>query len=281
MDYFEITCKFPYNRERAEFLIGLLASIGFDGFIENEEGIQAYIPADKFNTDQLARLEYPGMESSPVIFEKHLIAEQNWNQTWESSYEPVLIGGICLVRAPFHPPAREAVYDLVIEPKMSFGTAHHETTAMMIELLLQSEVKNKTVLDMGCGTGVLAILASMKGAGKVFAVDNDRWAYENSIENVRKNNVTNCSVLFGDASILGNERFDVILANINRNILVAGIPNYTDMLNPGGTLTVSGFTVTDEALILETATNNGLVSVRKMNKGEWAAIMFRNMNPTN
>ena len=172
----------------ADLIMAALGELGFESFVENENGLLAYIPAPDFDVSILNNQELWPEGSSPY-YTWQIIEDQNWNAVWESNFEPVIIDGRCMVRAPFHPKNNDIEFDIEIEPKMSFGTAHHETTAQIISLLLNTDVKSKTVLDMGCGTGVLAILAAMKGASEITAIDNDEWAYRNSVENTEKNNL--------------------------------------------------------------------------------------------
>ncbi len=200
--------------------------------------------------------------------------DKDWNAAWEANYEPVLIDGKCYIRAPFHAPMPEAEYEIVIEPKMSFGTAHHATTAQMVSYLLETDVRGKAVLDMGAGTGVLAILATMKGASPVTAIDNDEWAYRNGIENAQHNHCEQLKVLLGDASLLGDERYDIILANINRNILLQDIPQYVQCMNDKALLFLSGFYEEDLPALRYCCAQNGMRYLDHKTKDKWVAARF-------
>lgn len=274
MDYIEVTCHFPVSQETTEILTSVLSALGFEGFLEEEDHLVAYIPKQNFTPELLDPLKFPGDLPFTVRFSVQHIAEQNWNRQWESSYEPVLIMNTCQVRAPFHPSLQGTTYDIVIEPRMSFGTAHHDTTKLMIEELLQLDLKGKCVLDMGCGTGVLAILADKKGAARVIAVDNDEWAISNATDNLRKNNTSSCSVYPGDASAAGKDDFDLILANINRNTLLMDLPLYARGLRKNGLLILSGFYPEDATLINQAAQASELEMNHIQTKGDWALIQY-------
>ena len=223
MNYIEASFKIEPSNPGTEILIAQLSLIGYESFMETEDGVQAYIQEPNFELGKLQGLPILEMGGFEVSFTHQLIPEQNWNKVWESNYDSVLIKEKVYIRAPFHNEIENIPFSILINPKMSFGTAHHETTSSMIELMLDEDMKQSSVLDMGCGTGVLAILSELMGAKSVLAIDNDEWAYNNSLENIRNNKCKNISVLLGDSSLLENERFDFILANINRNILVENI----------------------------------------------------------
>lgn len=259
----------------AELLMAMLADIGFESFTENDDGtLSAFIQSPLFTAELSARLgsgEFSGFLQS---FRIDRIADQNWNAVWESNFEPVLIDGQCFVRAPFHEPIKGIEFDIVIMPKMSFGTAHHETTKLMIQYMLGIEMNGKSFLDMGSGTAVLAILARKKGAVQVTAIDNDEWAFNNALENIQSNNFTDIEVLLGDSSILPGRKCDLIFANINRNILLADIPAYRLSLNPGGKLFVSGFYSDDLPLIEAKANEAGLLMLSHRIENNWTAACF-------
>ena len=275
MRYIEMLCHPVGGVEINEILIALLSEVGFESFSENEDGtLKAYIQFDTYTPDLEERLQSKEFSFVLNSFEIQEIADQNWNALWESQYDPVHIDGICLVRAPFHTIVSDVAYDIVIMPKMSFGTAHHETTKMMIQYLLRTEVSGKSLLDMGSGTAVLAILARMKGANQVTAIDNDEWAYNNALENVNANNFGAIEVFLGDSGLLHSKHFDVILANINRNILLNDIPVYTSCLNKNGILIMSGFYSEDLPLIEAKAVLTGLKLVSSLEKNNWVAACF-------
>lgn len=273
MVYFELKCTDPGDDSQSEILVARLAEVGFESFDLENGNLKAYIPAYLYGSHLLSILDnniFKGMTYS--ISE---IADTNWNEVWESNYEPVLIEGQCYIRAPFHPHRSDVAYELLIEPKMSFGTAHHATTHMMISYCLSEELAGKSLLDMGCGTAVLAILARIRGANPVLAVDNDEWAYENSCENIVRNNTTDIVVIQGDSKVLEGRKFDVILANINRNILLNDLPAYVACLLPGGILVLSGFYYDDLEMITNKAEALGLMAEGFKEKNSWTAARFK------
>ncbi len=254
--------------------MALLGELPFDSFAENKTGISAYMPYELYNEGRILETLDEIRQMIPLSWEVKQIEEQNWNKTWEENYPAVTISGRCYIRAPFHPHNPDVDFELLIEPKMSFGTAHHETTSMMIELLLDEDVAGKDVLDMGCGTGVLAILASKKGAKNVLAIDNDEWAYKNALENVGRNDCQEIIVKMGDEQVIGNTKFDLIIANINRNILLLQIDKYAEVLKPGGRIFMSGFYENDIPVLLEKAEPHELKLQAKRTKNKWAAIVL-------
>jgi ribosomal protein L11 methyltransferase len=275
MEYIEMICHPSQGAHTAELLMAMLADIGFESFTENENGtLSAFIQAPLFTPELSGRLSSGEFMEFLDSFKIDRIADQNWNAVWESQYEPVLIDGRCMVRAPFHQPLPGVEYDIVIMPKMSFGTAHHETTKLMIRYLLSLELSGKSLLDMGSGTAVLAILARMKGAEPVAAIDNDEWAFNNALENVQSNNYGDIEVLLGDSSFLPGRKFDIILANINRNILLADIPKYRESLTDGGKLFVSGFYLEDLPLIEAKANEVGLSIMSNWVENNWTSACF-------
>jgi ribosomal protein L11 methyltransferase len=259
----------------AEILIAELGETPFESFIETEEGISAYIQKDLWNENVLDGIQILQSPDFTISYKLEEIEQVNWNEEWEKNFEPIEVGNSCYVRAPFHD-KKDVPFDIVIEPKMSFGTGHHETTHMMIEHLLETDVENKKTLDMGCGTAILAILAEMKGAKPIDAIDIDNWCYLNSIENAERNNCKEITVLEGDASLLPGREYDVIIANINRNILLQDMAQYTACLNKGGTLLLSGFYEEDIPHIDAACTENGLKFVKKLTKNNWVALKYVN-----
>lgn len=274
MEYTELKCVLAGGKVAfTELIIARLGEAGFESFLETEEGLLAYIPSSQFDPALLNNpLLWP--EGVEVEYTWAVIPEENWNAVWESNFEPVTLADRCHIRAPFHPAKPDMEYEIVIEPKMSFGTAHHETTALMIEYLIDLQVKSLSVLDMGCGTGVLAILAAMRGAGKVTAIDNDEWAYQNSLENLEKNKTTGIDVYLGDATKLKGMMFDFIIANINRNILLNDMEAYCHSLNPKGTLLMSGFYAQDLSAIKASAESFGLKYQGHREQNNWVAACF-------
>jgi len=274
MNYIELNFSIEPQYPFQDILIAELAEIGFESFEETETGLLAYIQEPVFIKEALTKLGSFNSDKVQINFTEKLIPAQNWNALWESNYDSVLIDNRCYIRAPFHPSKPEIEFEILIEPQMSFGTAHHETTANMISLLLKEDVKGKSLLDMGCGTAVLAILAHKKGASPICAIDNDEWAYRNSIDNVAKNDTKEIKVFLGDASLLKDKKFDIIFANINKNILLADMDFYTQSLNIGGVLFMSGFYLSDLSDIRKKATSLGLKYITHLVKNQWVAVKF-------
>jgi ribosomal protein L11 methyltransferase len=274
---FEIDPPEPAARE---ILIAELAEAGFESFEDTVEGLKGWAPEEEFSAKAVDEI----IERYASIFTMNYtwgeITHVNWNEEWEKNYAPVVIAGRCGIRAPFHPPAPALDYDIVIEPKMSFGTAHHSTTALMIGWLLDLDVRGLSVLDMGCGTGVLAILAALKGAGTVVALDNYYWAYENTIENCGRNGVSHISTIHGDAETLGGLEtdFDLVLANINRNVLLEDIAVYASKIKPGGILLMSGFFSEDEETIRHEAEASGFEFVDARHQENWSSLLTRRIS---
>lgn len=256
-----------------EILIAELGEAGFESFVENEDGLQAFISKEEWNEDILNNIYILQNTEFNITYSFEEIEQVNWNEEWEKNFEPIEVDGICSVRAPFHPVPATA-YDIVIEPKMSFGTGHHETTHMMIQHLLKMDVAGMKTLDMGCGTAVLAILAEKRGAEPIDAIDIDNWCYLNSLENIERNNCKRIDVYEGDASLLEGRSYDLIIANINRNILLNDIPVYAGCLNKGGTLLLSGFYKEDIPVITERCNEFSLKFVENLEKNHWVAVKF-------
>lgn len=275
MEYYELKCTNLSNPELVDYLIAELGEIGFESFAEQEDkSLLAYIKKDDFSEENILNLQSEIAETLSFDFEIQLIPDQNWNAKWEENYEAVTIDNLVEIRAPFHQANPEAKYHIVIEPKMSFGTAHHPTTAQMISLIKDENLVGKTVLDMGCGTAVLAIFAKMLGAGNTLAIDNDEWAYYNSIENVARNNYADILVELGDANLLKNRKFDVIFANINRNILLNDMQAYSESLKANGTILFSGFYTEDLDAIKASAESYSLKFDRFISLKNWVAARF-------
>jgi ribosomal protein L11 methyltransferase len=276
MDYIELNCIITAEnkQEIAEILIAELSEIDFESFDETDEGIKAYIQTDKFVADKIKNLQINSDTDCVIDYTWQLIKQQNWNAIWEQNFEPICIGDECYVRAPFHKKPNNIKYDIIIEPKMSFGTGHHETTSLMLKTMLSIDFTNKTVLDMGCGTGVLAILASLRNAKSITAIDIDEWAYENTIENCAKNNCDNIDTHKGDAELIKNKKFDIILANINRNILLNDMVHYSLALKENGILLISGIYETDLEVIKEEAQKHHLSIEKYESKNNWVAAKF-------
>ena len=277
MKYLEIKLNIEPAEPWKEIYTSLMADAGCDSFMDGEDECEllCYIPEKDYQEevfqDLLGTPQFPEVKLSYSVAP---MEDKDWNAAWEANYEPVMIDDKCYIRAPFHPACPEAEYEIVIEPKMSFGTAHHATTAQMVSYLLETDVRGKAVLDMGAGTGVLAILATMKGANPVTAIDNDEWAYRNGVENAQHNHCDQLKVLLGDASLLGADHYDVILANINRNILLQDIPQYVKCMNDNALLFLSGFYEEDLPALRYCCSQNGLKYVDHKSKDKWVAAKF-------
>ena len=257
----------------SEILIAELGEKAFESFIETETGISAFVQKDLWNEDILEDIQILSNPEFEISYTFEEIEQVNWNEEWEKNFEPIDVDGKCHVRAPFHEKTN-AEFEIVIEPKMSFGTGHHETTHMMIQHLLETDLVGKKTLDMGCGTAILAILAEMKGAQPIDAIDIDNWCYLNSIENAERNNCKHISVYEGEASLLVGKKYDVIIANINRNILLNDMQQYVDCLNENGILFLSGFYKEDIPVISESCTSKGLTYVKQFERNNWVALKF-------
>lgn len=275
MNYQKVTIQLiPDNQEFRDILMATLGEKGFESFVENENDIEAYIPSNFYAEDLMSSLQFdPYFKYS---FRDEMIPEQNWNEVWEKNYfQPLLIANQCLIRAPFHKSYPAARYEIVIEPKMAFGTGNHETTTLMIEHILEINIKGKAVLDMGCGTGILAMLASMRKAASVEAIDIDQWAYESTLENCKFNKCKNITVKLGDASILGDQKFDIVFANIHKNVLIADMVKYDSVLNANGLLLMSGFYENDLADITQMAAKLNLIPLNHKMNNKWVAAIFQ------
>jgi len=266
---FKINPLNPWN----EILMAELIEIGFDSFTEENEGILAYIQKDIFSEEQLENVGILHREDIQISFTYQEMPNINWNEEWEKNFSPINVEDKVLIRAEFHDPD-PTMHEIVIQPKMSFGTGHHPTTHLMIQQMLEMDFEGKKVLDMGCGTSVLAIFAKQKGAAEVTAIDIDEWSVENSIENAQRNGVE-LKISKGTAENLGNEMFDIILANINRNILISDIPAYVSVLNNGGKLLLSGLCFFDVNDILEVCTSQGLILENKQQREEWISLLLK------
>jgi len=258
-----------------EILIAELGYAGFESFVETEEGVTAYIQKEEWQDNILDDIHVLNSDEFEISYTHEDIEQTNWNEEWEKNFKPIVVDATCSVRAPFHDKPNTQ-YDIVIEPKMSFGTGHHETTHMMIQHILSNDVAGKSVLDMGCGTGVLAILAEMKGAKPIDAIDIDNWCYLNSLENVERNNCSEISVYEGDATLLKEKQYDVIIANINRNILLRDLKIYISCLNGNGILFLSGFYSHDIPVIEQECNLHGLKLKKTLQRNNWVSLKFIN-----
>jgi ribosomal protein L11 methyltransferase len=271
--YIEYNFTVSPKEPATEILIAELGLAGFESFVENENGVIAYIQKDDWNAEVLKGIFILTSDEFSIEYEHKEIEQTNWNAEWEKNFQPIQVDDLVSIRAPFHKNPN-LKYDIVIEPKMSFGTGHHETTHMMVQHLLQLELENKKVLDMGCGTGILAIFAEMRGANPTDAIDIDNWCYQNSLENVERNNCHHISVFEGDSSLLVNKKYDLIIANINRNILLMDIKIYTGCLNDNGILLLSGFYQDDIPMIDQEVSKYGLKLETVIERNNWVAMKY-------
>ena len=277
MDYYKITIKItPFEEWLHDVTAAQLGEIGFDSFMETDKGIEAFIPVANFNETEMEFVLNAFQDDFTFTIDKEVIKSQNWNEEWEKNYfKPLVINAECVIRAPFHTDFPKVKYEIIIEPNMAFGTGNHETTSMMVETILENNMENKSVLDMGCGTGILGILASMKGAKKVTAIDIDEWSFKGTCENATLNKITNLDVKLGDAGLLGTEKFDFILANIHKNVLIKDMPVYNEILQPEGLLVMSGFYTEDISDLKNKAESLGLKHSGFKIKNNWVTYAFK------
>lgn len=278
MNYYEL--KFTYESPVettviSDILAAELGEIGFESFTESEDGLLAYVSDSLYNVKALQdKLKEFPLENVAIHYTAQEVEGKDWNEEWEKNYfKPIRIGNDCIIRASFHEPEPGYTYNIVIDPKMAFGTGNHETTFLMISEMLKLDLEGKDLLDMGCGTAVLAILAKMKKAGKVVGIDIDEWAYNNALENTRLNNTEDIQVALGGAEqIPAFGQFDIVFANINRNILLNDIKHYTECMKPGALLFMSGFYTQDIPFIREECERNGLIILSHAEKNNWVAV---------
>ena len=270
MNYVQITFAAADETLR-EVLVAYLAEQGFESFEEDSNGLQAYIQQDKYDRTLLGELE----DELGVIGIAAIIEQQNWNEEWEKGFSPVTVDGFCTIRATFHEPDESVEHDIIITPKMSFGTGHHATTQLMVQQMREIDFAGKAVLDFGSGTGVLAILAQKLGATDITAIDNDEWSYENTIENMGYNDTEDIEVLKGSLEVVAGKKYDIILANINRHILIQYMADMKGTLNPGGTIIMSGILDEDEKIVTSEARKAGLEPVAKTQLDNWICLSFQ------
>ena len=279
MKYFELAFTVnPCNEIVTDVLSATLGDIGFDSFVEREGGILAYVQQSLFDEGALKSVieDFP-LPDTEITYIIKVAEDKDWNAEWEkNSFQPVVIGERCVIHSTFHTDYPKAEYDIVINPQMAFGTGHHGTTASIIQELLEADLKGKTVLDMGCGTSILSILASKRGAKAVTAIDIDDWCVNNSRDNIALNGISNITVELGDASSLkGREPFDVVMANINRNILLADMESYVSVMHPGSEIYLSGFYVEDIPLIRSKGESLGLKFLSYSENDSWVAVKMK------
>lgn len=262
------------NQVASDLLIAQLGDLGFDSFCELDNGFEAFIPSRDYKSEVLNQLELP-FEDVQLSFDSEVIPDQNWNKVWEENYfKPIVIGNDCVVRSSFHEPVEGIKHEILIDPEMAFGTGHHSTTSLMIQHILETDVEDKSVLDMGCGTGILGMLCSKCGSQSVLGIDIDEWAYNNAVKNLGLNHVENMEIRIGGAELLTNQHFDIVLANINRNILLQDIQHYVKVLKPGGLLMLSGFYTEDLAVINEETQKQQLSYMTHKTDNNWVAATY-------
>lgn len=273
MDYIQYDFKVTPVEPGSDILIALLAELGFESFTQNETGVEAYIQGEFENENLVKELSFDDFTFS---YTRTVIPKTNWNEEWEKNFSPVYVDDLVCIRAHFHPKTNNVKHDIVITPKMSFGTGHHDTTWLVSKTMFSIPFTNTHVLDMGCGTGILAILAKQLRATKLLGIDIDDWSIENSIENATINGAADIEFKKGDASILpGTETFDIILANINKNVLKKDLPAYYTCLKKDGHLLLSGFFTADVEELKQLAQNIGFTFIESYNKNEWAVIKLK------
>lgn len=277
MNYIEYDFTVSPTEMGAEILMAELAEVGFDSFEDTPTGIKAYIPKDSWNEHILQDIYLLSNPEFTISYQITEIEQVNWNEEWEKNFSPIVVEDLCTVRANFHP-VPNTRYDIVITPKMSFGTGHHETTYMMLQQLLPLSLEGTKVLDMGCGTGILAIMAALRGARDITAIDIDPWCVENATENVQQNDCSFITIKEGDVSLIAGEQYNLILANINRNILLSDIPAYTQALLPQGLLLVSGFYEEDLPAIKEKCQKVGLTYLSHIERNRWVSAKFQRLS---
>ena len=276
MNYVEVSFTLQPLLPAREVLVVELAERGFESFVETDEGLKAYIQEPSFTPDVLQELMARAIPEQRLEVSTAIIEDQNWNAQWESSFDPIIVDEQCLIRAPFHSEEKRFTYTITIEPKMSFGTGHHATTHLIVSAMLPMDCAGKNVLDMGCGTGVLAILAELRGSKNIDAIDIDEWAYENTLENIERNACRYIRTLQGGAEAIPSDaRYDLILANINRNILTRDMHFYVKQMNPGASILFSGFYESDQPEIRSTAEALGLTFITAKLRNEWTMMHFQ------
>ena len=275
MEYTELNIRLKDIDPFSEIIIARLNEIDFETFEEDTNGVKCYIQSKLFNKNKIDSILAKILTQTSLQYSINKIPQKNWNLEWEKNFKPVRINSRCIIRADFHPPYSDIEDEIIITPKMSFGTGHHETTYLMINELYNIDLIDKRVLDIGCGTGVLSIISSKRGAEKIVAIDIDEWAYKNSIENSKLNNINNTKFILGDIDKLNGLTFNVILANINRNIILRDLHIYYRSLSLNGELFISGFLVDDINLILEVAKKLGFSLINKKNKNQWYMLRLR------
>jgi ribosomal protein L11 methyltransferase len=274
MSYIEVKFMLSPLDPWADLLSAELGEIGFESFVEEDEHLLAYVEKDVFNEAAIREVETLNNEDVSVQFEWKDLPQQNWNKEWESNFQPVFVDDEICVRATFHEAMPQYKYEIVIDPKMSFGTGHHATTHLILSAMRGIDFKGKSVLDMGSGTGVLAIFAAMKMADTIYAIDIDEWCSINAQENAERNNAGHIQIFQGGVEKIPGIKVDIILANINRNILLNQLATYSEALHPNGELHISGFYVSDVNVLVAEAEKNGLEYVSQNSLNDWTTVKF-------
>ncbi len=274
MIYIEFEFKITPKNPGLEILLATLSQFNFSTFLEEPNSIKAYVLEDEFdfNFTSASLFHNPHFK---VSFSKKKIAQKNWNKKWEENFKPVKLDKTCIIKSSFHKETEGYKYEIIIDPKMAFGTGHHETTILMLQSMLTLNFNNKRVLDMGSGTGILSILSSKMGASMICAVDIDTWAYKNTIQNIEKNNCSNIEVLCGGFDTIKKKKFDIVCANINRNVLLKEFKNFEITLSKNGFLLLSGFYVKDNNVILDRALSSGFDLCQSLKKNKWSQLLFK------
>lgn len=268
----------PNSETESDILSALICDIGFESFVPNENGVVAYIKDELFSPDAIFEAIELYPFNAQINWAEEFVEGRDWNEEWEKNYfTPILIADRCVIHSTFHVDYPKAEYEILINPKMAFGTGHHETTTMMVENILDSNMQGKRILDVGTGTGILAILAAKRGASHICGIEIDPMAYENALENININNVDQVEILLGDASLINNDmpQVDMVLANINRNIILNDIATYSSILDHGGLMQLSGFYDDDIPALLEAATANSLQEIKRIQKSRWAMLLLK------
>ena len=280
MQYTELDIKLDQIVPFSEIIITKLDQINFEAFQEYDEGVKCYINSEELDKSKIKLILDEISKQINLEYSYSIMPQINWNEEWEKNFQPIEINSRCLIRAEFHKNYDFYEDEIIINPKMSFGTGHHETTYLMINQIYNLELNSKSVLDVGSGTGILSILSSKRGAKKILAIDNDDWAYKNSIENSRLNKIENIEFIKGEIEDIEHKSFDVILANINRNIILNDLSKYYKYLNANGDLLISGFLESDVNVINECALKNEFSLLNKKNKGKWYMICLLYTSPS-
>ncbi len=276
MKYLEITFDIPSKEIYIKDILSAeLADLGFESFSDEADPFIGYIPQNSFDETKLADLLANFEYEKGISYSLKQAEDKDWNEEWEKNFfQPIVIGDKCVIHSTFHKDYPKVQYDIVIDPKMAFGTGHHATTSLMAKAILDIDVKNKSLLDMGCGTAILAILAALRGASPITGIDIDEWAYNNAIENIQLNHTEQITLKKGGAELLGDEKFDIILANINKNILLNDIKKYVKVLNSNGLLILSGFYESDIDAIEKECNQYGLEKLSYEKNNNWVAVRF-------